>query len=1539
MDRKKCRQKITSFLVIMAMVITCLSPLGASAAKPAYAQDAETTVKAGKAVYKDMGLISGYDSTDGYDFIWMGEYKKQGETAKVPLKWRVLDDQTNTKQPGYFLLSDGSIETIYFEKTGDPVDRGGYTEYIYSTYWAQSDARMWCQDFAGATTGSYKWGSTPSAFTALEQAAILPTSKSDGSYTATYKNNIGISHSEIFMGYNNILNNDKVFLPSAEEVFNEAYGIKGGNVDIHTYLRSYPLPYEDNALEVGLMDYSILGYHAISVVNAFSDTFEGELSEQMQEYANYYAATPALNMAPDKALFTTAADNSGQVNFGLAKDYTGSEWKLTLKDNNSFASGAAVSGNKTTVKAGDSLTVNHKTLSSFDAGYTNVTAALIDEAGNVCAYGSVNNNTSATSSTFTIPENCEYGTYTLMISGEDWNAVHYTNYATGTPFTTTIQVTSPIELSGTVNVDGTPKVGNTLTASVTGSNVGNDTLVYNWYREGSIDSLGTGNTYKLTTNDYNKNITCKVTSTQYSGEISKTVGPIAQGTPDIGTVTANDLENTLNTTQVTLSKTDTSIQGKLELTDTALQYGTHDYSWKFTPENEAYKAITGKVSITVKDTIAPTAKYQVNDSQWREFVNFVSFGIFCKDTAVLKVDAADSGSGVDSVKYYVSTSKVEDTSTITAWKDYGIINPVELNEKSANHIYVQVKDNAGNTVIYEEGVVVYTESAAVTTEVEYSYKEGKDKEILVDFNGNTVKSIIAQAQNPLTRSSSSILTKGSDYTIENDRIILKKEYLDTLNARDTAYSFQVKYNPAGIDTEQVNMVTSFDVKVSKADLDPANGDVTAYGKYGDKLSELEVSGPAVTSNSNPVDGKWVLTGDTVPEAGDTGNYTATFVPDEDADNYNELTKEVVLNIAKANAEYTAPVAKTGLTYQKEVSQELISAGSSEHGTMKYAIDASSTTAPESGWSTELPKGKNAGTYYVWYKVFGDKNHNDSETDCIEVSIAKADAADVTLPANEHVYTVATTENEADLTASVPADSGETTYEVKESASNLKTYITNVQMDNNGKLTYDTAKATDPVDGLYITVTVTSENYNDFTVKLPIKLSDKQAVEITLPSAQNGTYNSGPHTGYTGTPAVEGHDVDFDITYEGIGSTQYPATADKPVNAGDYKVTFTVKDDRVQGSASLEFSIFKGTPVVKNVEADTLENTTDLNEIKVTYQTENWSEGKLTIDNNQKLVYGNNSLDYTFTPNDTQNLNNVSGKVNVLVKDTISPTAMISAANKEWKEFLNSITFGLLFNNKQQVTITYADNQGGSGLKEMLYFVSDKGLTADELKAVTWKSYNGAFSIDPDGEYVIYAKADDNYGNSVIVNSDGIKLDATKPLLSGISDGEVYYGDLTIQTSEEHQDVKDVEVDGVPVEFENGKYTIAADNGMHTIVVTDNAGNETTYKITVFKIYDVTFIVDGMEYQKVQVNHGADAQLPEIPHKAGYDKTAPTWDHDGKSITEDTEINALYIKNPPEPEAEESADTGDDRGFILWGMMALMSMGLTAAIISTRKKHN
>ena len=75
---------------------------------------------------------------------------------------------------------------------------------------------------------------------------------------------------------------------------------------------------------------------------------------------------------------------------------------------------------------------------------------------------------------------------------------------------------------------------------------------------------------------------------------------------------------------------------------------------------------------------------------------------------------------------------------------------------------------------------------------------------------------------------------------------------------------------------------------------------------------------------------------------------------------------------------TAPAPKTGLV-ENGNPQELITAGSAEDGTMYYAIGTDPTTAPTDGWSTSIPTGTTAGTYYVWYKVVGDTTHADTDT--------------------------------------------------------------------------------------------------------------------------------------------------------------------------------------------------------------------------------------------------------------------------------------------------------------------------------------------------------------------------------------------------------------------------------------------------------------------------------------------------------------------------------------------------------------------------------
>ena len=65
--------------------------------------------------------ISGYDSTKGYDYIYYGNWSAPDNyTTSGPIKWRVLDDQTNTGGTGLFLLTDtllgsGSYGGVYFD--------------------------------------------------------------------------------------------------------------------------------------------------------------------------------------------------------------------------------------------------------------------------------------------------------------------------------------------------------------------------------------------------------------------------------------------------------------------------------------------------------------------------------------------------------------------------------------------------------------------------------------------------------------------------------------------------------------------------------------------------------------------------------------------------------------------------------------------------------------------------------------------------------------------------------------------------------------------------------------------------------------------------------------------------------------------------------------------------------------------------------------------------------------------------------------------------------------------------------------------------------------------------------------------------------------------------------------------------------------------------------------------------------------------------------------------------------------------------------
>ena len=71
-----------------------------------------------------------------------------------------------------------------------------------------------------------------------------------------------------------------------------------------------------------------------------------------------------------------------------------------------------------------------------------------------------------------------------------------------------------------------------------------------------------------------------------------------------------------------------------------------------------------------------------------------------------------------------------------------------------------------------------------------------------------------------------------------------------------------------------------------------------------------------------------------------------------------------------------------------VDADLFALGIAVNSTAELSVGKDGKTAPTEGWSETVPTGRNAGTYYVWYKVKGDKNHNDTDPVALEVEIAK-----------------------------------------------------------------------------------------------------------------------------------------------------------------------------------------------------------------------------------------------------------------------------------------------------------------------------------------------------------------------------------------------------------------------------------------------------------------------------------------------------------------------------------------------------------------------
>ena len=412
-----------------------------------------------------------------------------------------------------------------------------------------------------------------------------------------------------------------------------------------------------------------------------------------------------------------------------------------------------------------------------------------------------------------------------------------------------------------------------------------------------------------------------------------------------------------------------------------------------------------------------------------------------------------------------------------------------------------------------------------------------------------------------------------------------------------------------------------------------------------------------------------------------------------------------------------------------------------------------------------------------------------------------------------------------------------------------------------------------------TITITSVTLDGKTLML--------GTDYEIVSGNKGT-NADDYTltiqgkgGYNGTATKGWTILKADQTAPTVGKTdetirgKADGTISSLTTAMEYRAKNSQTYTKAQTDGTLK-NLAAGTYYVRYAETDNYKASEDavvaIGEgrlLTITLPVENEQVGYTLTANSTQVRYNDGTvirivLDSGYTRGDSFRVTATNGTVTLVggayylqnvtedtvvtvegIVDSTAPTAEITVKGNSWSKFVDKITFGLFFNETQDVTITA--NDAGSGVDRIYYYLSDTPLTLEQVKALAdtnWTEYAGKFSISAEQKYVVYAKVTDNWGNATYISSDGLILDMTAPVISGVENGKTYY--TTQKVTANDTNLKELTLDGVAFDG-----TIPGNvDKVYTITAKDKAGNSTTFSITMKPISSIREGLPTMDTVKI-----------------------------------------------------------------------------------------
>ena len=375
-----------------------------------------------------------------------------------------------------------------------------------------------------------------------------------------------------------------------------------------------------------------------------------------------------------------------------------------------------------------------------------------------------------------------------------------------------------------------------------------------------------------------------------------------------------------------------------------------------------------------------------------------------------------------------------------------------------------------------------------------------------------------------------------------------------ITAANVSGGFSVSYEKDGIEYVSPTGAGSYDVIIKRAAddvyaeydkripgglvIDPMDiTGIAIVGAFGDMTYTGNAQTPVatVTAKNLHVTGAW----SEITNVSDKTTFTAT-------GNFTGTVSDMSTGMEEADSGISiAPLSVKNLNYNKNA-QVLITAGEAEGGTLKYSIDNKAT------WSEKLPKGTDAGEYYVWFMVFGDENHKDSYTNGLSVSIAKASVAIPTVPGK--IYTG------EPLTADI-TDGEHYTVSENNGGTEVGRYDVKLKLRDDANYYWEGKE----------------KDVSEITVDFNISAAENKWT--AEPSITGWTYGENANA-----PSYGVKFGNVKIEYKKASEPDSAYTIAVPANAGDYNVRLSVAATKNFGALTkaLDFTIAKASVAIPTV---------------------------------------------------------------------------------------------------------------------------------------------------------------------------------------------------------------------------------------------------------------------------------------------------------------------------------------------------------------------